>query len=255
MSLGSRINEIRKQKGLSIDDLCARSGIPKGTLSKITAGITTSPTLDTVRDIAKALECRLDDLDDSSDKKGALSALEQAHIQKYRLLDPYGKEAVDGVLEAEYKRYKDLKEQIARQQTEESGEIGAESVLYVVPRYSVPKYSSPMSAGTGQPADQERPENEHLIKDPPRGTSYIAPVSGDSMEPTYHDGDLLFVHATPEIRPGQIGVFLMDGKQWVKELGKGELISHNPEYGPIPMTESVQCQGLVIGVCDKSYFG
>lgn len=62
MGLGGRINEIRKQKGMSIDDLCERSGIPKGTLSKITAEITTSPTLDTVRAIANALGCTLDDL-------------------------------------------------------------------------------------------------------------------------------------------------------------------------------------------------
>lgn len=65
MSLASRINEIRKAKNLSIDELCYRSGIPKGTLSKITAGITTSPTLDTVRAIANSLNCTLDDLDDS----------------------------------------------------------------------------------------------------------------------------------------------------------------------------------------------
>lgn len=104
MSLGSKINEIRKQKNLSIDELCERSGIPKGTLSKITAGITTSPTLDTVRAIAYALECRLDDLDDSPNKKDCLSAKEQDHIIKYRSLDLYGKEAVDGVLDVESRR-------------------------------------------------------------------------------------------------------------------------------------------------------
>lgn len=74
MSLGSKINEIRKQKGISINELCEKSGIPKGTLSKITAGITTSPTLDTVRAIANALECRLDDLDDSPTKKSPSTA-------------------------------------------------------------------------------------------------------------------------------------------------------------------------------------
>lgn len=104
MSLGSKINEIRKQKNLSIDELCVRSGIPKGTLSKITAGITTSPTLDTVRAIANALGCRLDDLDDNPNKKDYLSAKEQDHIIKYRSLDPYGKEAVDGILDVEYRR-------------------------------------------------------------------------------------------------------------------------------------------------------
>lgn len=78
MSLGNKINEIRKQKGLSIDELCELSGIPKGTLSKITAGITTSPTLDTVRAIANALGCKLDDLDDSQDIKNSPSAAEDA---------------------------------------------------------------------------------------------------------------------------------------------------------------------------------
>ncbi len=104
MSLGSRINKIRREKNLSIDDLCERSGIPKGTLSKITAGITVNPTLDTVRAIANALDCRLDDLDDNPKKPDGLSIDDQNHIKKYRSLDPYGREAVDSVLNIEYKR-------------------------------------------------------------------------------------------------------------------------------------------------------
>lgn len=78
MSLGSKINEIRKRKGLSIDELCELSGIPKGTLSKITAGITTSPTLDTVRAIANALGCKLDDFDDSQDTRKSPGTAEAA---------------------------------------------------------------------------------------------------------------------------------------------------------------------------------
>lgn len=108
MSLGSRINEIRKEKKISIDDLCARSGVPKGTLSKITAGITTNPTLDTVQAIARALGCRLDDFDEmpllSEKTLFNLSTDEMTHIKKYRTLDEYGKEAVNSVLYVEYKR-------------------------------------------------------------------------------------------------------------------------------------------------------
>ena len=121
-------------------------------------------------------------------------------------------------------------------------------------RFKVPGYAMPMSAGTGQEAGQEYPDDYTLVKEQPRGTSFIAPVSGDSMEPTYHDGDRLFIRATVDIQPGQVGVFLMDGKQWVKELGDGVLISHNPDYPPRPMTDDVRCQGLVLGVCDESYF-
>lgn len=111
-----------------------------------------------------------------------------------------------------------------------------------------------MSAGTGTEAGSEPPEDLQLIKAPPKGTSYVAPVTGDSMKPTYHDGDRLFIRAQEEIEPGQIGVFFMDGQQWIKELGDGVLISHNPDYPPRPMTEDIRCQGLVLGVCDDSYF-
>ena len=111
-----------------------------------------------------------------------------------------------------------------------------------------------MSAGTGQEAGQEYPEDFLLKKRPPRGTSFIARVSGNSMEPTYHNGDLVFIHATVDIRPSQTGAFLMDGQLWIKELGDGILISHNPDYEPRQFTEDIRCQGLVLGVCDESYF-
>lgn len=57
-----RINEIRKNAGMTIEDLSERSGIPVSTLKKICAGITANPSLDTVKAIAKALDCSLDDL-------------------------------------------------------------------------------------------------------------------------------------------------------------------------------------------------
>lgn len=249
MDVGELISFYRRQNGMTIDELAEKSGVAKGTLNKIIGGITKAPTLDNMKAIARALGKRLSDFDDELEFPDMFSLSEQNHIKKYRLLDPLGKEAVDSVLDIEHRRYLESLKERTRDQTEESDEIGAESVFYVVPGYT-----SPMSAGTGQLAGQEMPENEHLIKEPPRGTSYLAPVSGDSMEPTYHDGDLLFIHATQEISVGQIGVFFMDGQQWVKELGKNVLLSHNPAYDPIPMTEDIQCQGFVLGVCDESYF-
>lgn len=121
-------------------------------------------------------------------------------------------------------------------------------------RFRVPEYMRGMSAGTGQEAALEFPQDLELTKAPPRGTSYAARVIGNSMAPTYQDGDLVFVHSCEEIPIGRVGVFFMDGQQWVKELGDGILISHNPAYPPRPITEGTRCQGLVLGVCDESYF-
>lgn len=187
-------------------------------------------------------------------KLGELSVEEQTHIKKYRLLDPYGKEAVDGVLDVESRRCEEERQKQAAILREQGEQMDAAEEIAPEDIYSIPLYSLPMSAGTGQEAGQEYPEDFLLKKRPPRGTSFIARVSGNSMEPTYHDGDLVFIHATVDICPGQTGAFLMDGQLWIKELGDGVLISHNPDYEPRQFTEDIRCQGLVLGVCDESYF-
>lgn len=101
-----KINDMRKHIGMSIDELCEKSGVPKGTLSKITAGITKNPSVDTVKSIVHAMGFTLDDLDNFPHlkNKSTFSITEMDHIKKYRSLDAHGKEMVDFVLEKEYDR-------------------------------------------------------------------------------------------------------------------------------------------------------
>lgn len=250
MELGELISFYRRRAGLTIDELAEKSGVPKSTINKIIGGTTKAPTLENVKSIAKALGVRLADFDSEPELADMFSITEQELIKKYRLLDPYGKEAVDGVLNVESRRCEAARVAQKEQHVDiESGEEIAPNVIYIFPGYSVP-----MSAGTGQPAGDEYPENYRLVKEPPRGASFIAPINGNSMEPTFHSGDLVFVHSAEEIPVGSIGAFFMDGQQWIKELGNGELISHNPEYAPRPFTSDIRCQGIVLGVCDESYF-
>ena len=54
MELGELISVYRRQAGLTIDELAAKSGVPKGTINKIIGGITEAPTLDNVKAIARA---------------------------------------------------------------------------------------------------------------------------------------------------------------------------------------------------------
>ena len=60
MELGAIISQKRKQAGLTIDELAERSGVPKGTLNKIINGYTRDPQIETVKSIARALDCTLD---------------------------------------------------------------------------------------------------------------------------------------------------------------------------------------------------
>lgn len=59
-----KINDLRKKRGLTSEQLSKLSGVPKGTLDKILTGITKDPKLETLKSIARVLDCTLDDFDD-----------------------------------------------------------------------------------------------------------------------------------------------------------------------------------------------
>lgn len=59
-----KIADMRKKAGLSLDELSALSGVPKGTLSKISAGITKNPSIETIKAIVHCMGYTLDDLEE-----------------------------------------------------------------------------------------------------------------------------------------------------------------------------------------------
>ena len=107
MELGAIISEKRKQAGLTIDELAATSGVPKGTLNKIINGYTRDPQIETVKSIARALNCTLEDFDDSP-RVRTLSQEEYLLIQQYRLLDSIGQEIVQFIIKKELERAEKL---------------------------------------------------------------------------------------------------------------------------------------------------
>ena len=81
--------------------------------------------------------------------------------------------------------------------------------------------------------------------------SYALKVSGDSMFPTYDNGDIVLVQSTTDISLGEIGIFVLNGEGYIKEFGDNELISHNKKYEPISLNDTVSCRGKVIGKLSK----
>ena len=238
MSIGTKISEIRKSKKMKIETLSQKSGVPISTLKKILSGATKDPQIDTIKAIARALECTLEDFDDNSNLKN-YSAVEKKLIADYRKLDDHSKEVVQVVIS------KELERNIPSEPTYDN--------IIPIKKYQVPYYDMPVSAGTGNPLDEEYPEKVDLTEQPPKGTDFIVRVSGDSMEPTYHDGDKLFVKEQPSIEIGEIGIFVVDGNAYIKELGVDRLISHNEKYSDIISNEYVrnECCGKVLGICEE----
>ena len=83
------------------------------------------------------------------------------------------------------------------------------------------------------------------------GANFIIGICGDSMEPTFFDGDKVYVKKTSELEFGEIGLFLVNGYYYVKELGPDGLRSHNPKYATIPKDQEITILGKVIGRVKK----
>ena len=163
------------------------------------------------------------------------TATEWTTLQKYRALDEHGKEVVDYMIDSEYKRV---------------------TALMRKPKPRMLKidwYALPASAGTGNILDSDLAE-ELLVPESAEAeqADFVISVGGDSMEPTYHDGDKVFVEKCDAVDIGEVGIFVVNGDVYIKELGNKCLISHNEKYKPIHIGEndSVYCCGRVIGVVE-----
>ena len=70
MDIGKQITRYRLEAGMTIDELARRSGVPKGTLNKITGGVTASPTIQVMAKIAGALDRSVADFVDGPKAPG-----------------------------------------------------------------------------------------------------------------------------------------------------------------------------------------
>jgi phage repressor protein C with HTH and peptisase S24 domain len=111
-------------------------------------------------------------------------------------------------------------------------------------------YDLPASAGTGSYADSDAYEEVELPEDDvPAGTDYAVRVTGDSMEPSFSNGQVVFVRSQKTLADGEIGIMSLNGDMYIKQLGGSSLVSLNPAYKPIPVAEydTLRVFGRVLG--------
>lgn len=251
MSFGESFSKIRKEKGITRKDFAEKLGIPYTTLRNYEKD-QREPGHKLLIKMATLLSVSVDDLigHHAETKPAQLTPIEQEHIKKYRSLDSYGKEAVDGVLDVEWRRVEQAKEKAA---VDTSSEITG-TIIDLDKIIPFLRSLQPASAGTGIFLGPEEFETIYVQKnDLTRRASFGVPVSGDSMEPVYHNGDVLLLERAEDIRIGEVGVFTINGEGYVKERGDGELIPLNSAYDPISMNESIRCNGRVIGILDPDW--
>lgn len=117
-----------------------------------------------------------------------------------------------------------------------------------------------VSAGAGQILDSNRFESiDFPESEVPEGATFGVRISGDSMEPVYHNGDIAWVQPCTQLSIGEVGIFAYDGSGYIKVYNEKEppkrlktefsdsyghlykqpvLVSYNCKYDPIDIIPS-----------------
>lgn len=267
MSIGEKILLLLEGSGMKQKELASSVNISQSALSDLLNGKTKKLDIQKAKDISKILGCSLDYLLDDDCSKNSigsfLSPQELEHIKKYRTLDEYGKDTVETILEKELYRTKEQKKNMFVKEKQASylcspAERTYPKGIYQIDdfkndeenRISMPVYDIGVSAGTGVFLDTPCYEVISMPEDRlSRKANFALWVTGDSMEPRFHDGDLVLVKIQPSVEIGEIGIFVLNGEGYIKKFGGDKLISLNPVYAPIIITEddALWCKGKVIG--------
>lgn len=220
--IGSRISSARKRSGLTLSDLSARLGkcgikVSSGAASKWETGETVPNAYQLIAVFnALGIEDRF-----SYFMEDYVPTLNEAGIRK---VNEY---RADLIASGKYKPVPKA----------------AKAIEYI----DMPVSSLRVSAGTGAFLDEGNFEKISFPKDKvPDDADFGVRVSGDSMEPVYHDGQIVWVHECDEIGIGQVGVFIYDGEGFLKlynEQDPGEAVveEFTDSYGnvhPQPVMES-----------------
>ena len=247
-TLGERIKCSRESKGFLQGDLARLIGVKSAGIISNWERDLNKPDAEKIVKLCEVLDVSASFLLDYHGKPNfELLPAEIDHIKKYRSLDYHGRDTVDIILDREAIRVKasqqDAKRIAELEATSPQSNIHNPNVRLINYYYRL------ASAGTGQIVFDMPPTKRIEIPNIPeyKKVDYAIGVNGNSMEPVYHDGDMLLVEMTEEIDPGDVGIFLVNGESYVKKLGNRELISLNPKCDNVPLTEDSKCMGKVVG--------
>jgi len=111
----------------------------------------------------------------------------------------------------------------------------------LIPASALTRKSIPLigNVAAGEPIFAEESYDTYLDIDGDCRVDYALRVKGDSMYPTYQDGDVIYIRQQPDVSPGQVAVVLVDDSATLKHVyhdrrtGEVSLVSDNPDYPPM----------------------
>ncbi|MFP6320240.1 XRE family transcriptional regulator [Staphylococcus aureus] len=229
--IGNKIRYYRTKLNLTQDQLGEKLNTKKATISNYETGYRT-PKQDDLFEIANILNISIDDLFPTrNNKHNDITSI-------YNKLTPPRQENVLNYANSQ------LDEQNSK------GDNVVDINSYKQDKTPV-NVNGCVSAGVGERLHDETLFTE-MVKAPIPPHDLALKVNGDSMEPMFKDGEIIFVEKTHNIKNGQIGIFIIEEEAYVKKVfvedDRLTLVSLNKEYRDLHFyrNESVRLVGKVI---------
>ena len=258
MKLGELLKSYRTEHKLSMDAFCELSDLTKGYISMLEKNEHPKskkpivPSYDTIEKIAKGMQISTEDLIDmlDDDQEIQINAtpdlLSKSPIQSiYDQLEPPRQGKVLTYAERQLKEQKNEEETKINEVSENI--IRLDDYRQTTYR----RVTGVVSAGSGSMQDDDLDMEVSFYEDEiPDDYDAIAYVVGNSMEPKIKNGDYLFIKNSPQVDYNTIGIFQVDGANYVKKLRQGYLESLNPDYEDIHLDESndIRTIGEVVSI-------
>ena len=239
--IAENITHFRKQRGITQKELAKEVGITASTMTDYMK-LRSAPSFGVIQKLADYFGVKKSDIDTTFKEESTNSLpdtpdlLTQQITDKVVQLTPDNKKIVLRTSEELLKSQKANGEMYTEQNEEETKiNDGSEKIVQL---YGYDYYDHAASAGTGQYLNDVRVERIELPVDV--DADFVIPIKGDSMEPNYQDGDLVFIQTSVDLNDGVIGVFNYNGEAYIKQLVIDEeqayLHSLNPDYKDMPIT-------------------
>lgn len=235
--IGNKIKEYRKLKGLTQKELAKAVGMGDTTIANYEKGLRT-PKKNTLFKLANAFDISIDDLFPPIESAKPKQNITKVNFDPRQaiLLSNYNKlndgrknklvQTSEKLLAEEQGKVIDIQEKRAEYDTRK--------------RVSLPAPGK-VSAGTGYWQEDDYDTMVDFDADEiPDEDEYdtIAIVVGHSMEPKIKNGDFLFIKLKNQVDLNKIGIFKVNGENYVKKLKGDYLESLNKEYDDIPLSEN-----------------
>lgn len=224
--IGEKIKQYRLENGWTQQELGSKIGISKNAIGNYEKGIR-SPKKDTMFDLANAFGISIDDLFPPIQKDSSSNTLQIQTI--YDQLEPPRQRKVITYAEK-------LRDEQEKRRKAKINEVSEKAInLYHVEVVSETAAACGVNYGFGY--DDTDRETIEVDEQPPRH-DIATKVSGDSMQPDYQDGDILYlVDKGLTTYNGDLAVIAYGDRSYFKKIytenGRLRLVSLNDKYEDI----------------------